>query len=151
MEEARRRSIYIFVRRNTRYPMLEAFDMPDTHESCARRNQTVTPSQTLELMNSELVLDWSKGLAARVLNDAGLSRAAMVDRAYRLVYSRAATEDEKRMAGDFFTRHQPILEARKAPLLLPEKLPAGIKPIEAAVLVDLCHALFNSNEFLYIN
>ena len=31
------RSVYIFVRRNTRYPMLEAFDMPDTHESCARR------------------------------------------------------------------------------------------------------------------
>ena len=151
IDEARRRSIYIFVRRNTRYPMLEAFDMPDTHESCARRNQTVTPSQTLELMNSELVLDWSKGLAARVLNDAGLSREAMVDRAYRLVYSRAASDEEKRIAGEFFTRHQPILEARKAPLTVPDKLPDGIKPIEAAVLVDLCHALLNSNEFLYIN
>ncbi len=153
LEEARRRSIYIFVRRNTRYPMFEAFDMPDTHESCSRRNQTVTPSQALELMNSELVLDWSKGLAARVLNDAGLSREAMVDRAYRLVYSRPASEDEKRLASEFFVRHQPILEARQAstPLGVPEKLPDGIKPIEAAVLVDLCHALFNSNEFLYIN
>ncbi len=151
LEEARRRSIYIFVRRNTRYPMFEAFDMPDTHESCSRRNQTVTPSQALELMNSELVLDWSKGLAGRVLNDAGLSRDAMVDRAYRLVYSRAATEEEKRMAGEFFTRHQPILAARPGPLTVPDRLPEGIKPIEAAVLVDLCHALFNSNEFLYIN
>ncbi len=151
VDEARRRSIYIFVRRNTRYPMFEAFDMPDTHESCARRNQTVTPSQALELMNSELVLDWSKGLAARVLNDAGLSREAMVDRAYRLVYSRSASEDEKRLAGEFFARHQPILEARPGKLTVPDKLPEGTKPIEAAVLVDLCHALFNSNEFLYIN
>ncbi|MBY0506608.1 MAG: DUF1549 and DUF1553 domain-containing protein [Bryobacteraceae bacterium] len=151
LEEARRRSIYIFVRRNTRYPMFEAFDMPDTHESCARRNQTVTPSQALELMNSEMVLDWSKGLAARVLNDAGLSREAMVDRAYRLVYARPASDDEKRLASDFFTRHQPILAARSAPLVVPDKLPSGIQPIEAAVLVDLCHALFNSNEFLYIN
>ena len=150
VDEARRRSIYIFVRRNTRYPMLEAFDMPDTHESCARRNQTVTPSQALELMNSSLVLDWSKGLAARVLNDAGLSRDAMVDRAYRLVLSRAASDDEKRLASEFFTRHQPILEAKQT-FTLPDKLPAGVKPVEAAVLVDLCHALLNSNEFLYIN
>lgn len=151
VDEARRRSIYIFVRRNTRYPMFEAFDMPDTHESCSRRNQTVTPSQALELMNSDLVLDWSKGLAARVLNDAGLSREGMVDRAYRLVYSRPASEEEKRLAGEFFARHQPILEARPGKLTLPDRLPEGVKPIEAAVLVDLCHALFNSNEFLYIN
>ena len=151
VEEARRRSIYIFVRRNTRYPMFEAFDMPDTHESCSRRNQTVTPSQALELMNSELVLDWSKGLAARVLNDAGLSREAMVDRAYRLVYARPASAEEKQLAAEFFTRHQPILEARSGPLTVPSNLPEGVTPIEAAVLVDLCQALFNSNEFLYIN
>lgn len=151
LDEARRRSIYIFVRRNTRYPMFEAFDMPDTHESCARRNQTVTPSQALELMNSDLVLDWSKGLAARVLNDAGLSRDAMVDRAYRLVYSRPASAEEKTVAQEFFTRHQSVLEARPGSLTLPDKLPEGVKPVEAAVLVDLCHALLNSNEFLYIN
>src|SRR5205823_444943 len=34
-DERNRRSVYIFVRRNTRYPMLEAYDMPDTHESCS--------------------------------------------------------------------------------------------------------------------
>jgi hypothetical protein len=102
-------------------------------------------------MNSELVLDWSKGLAARVLNDAGLSREAMVDRAYRLVYARPASADEKRLAGEFFARHQPILAARQGPLTVPDKLPEGVKALEAAVLVDLCHALFNSNEFLYIN
>ena len=29
-----------FVRRNTRYPMFEAFDMPDTHESCCAARAT---------------------------------------------------------------------------------------------------------------
>src|SRR5262245_37872672 len=48
--ERDRRSIYILVRRNTRYPMFEAFDMPDTHESCARRNVTTTPVQALTLL-----------------------------------------------------------------------------------------------------
>jgi len=74
----------------------------------------------------------------------------MVDRAYRLVYARPASDDEKRLAGEFFTRHQPILEAQQS-FNLPDKLPSGVKPVEAAVLVDLCHALLNSNEFLYIN
>ena len=46
-QERKRRSVYIFVRRNARYPMLEVFDMPDTHESCARRNITNTAPQAL--------------------------------------------------------------------------------------------------------
>src|SRR5262249_58565746 len=79
--EANRRSVYVFVRRNTRYPMFEVFDMPDTHESCPRRNATVTAPQALELLNNELVLDWSRSLAARVANDAGLTAEARVDQA----------------------------------------------------------------------
>ena len=34
--DQQRRSIYIFVRRNDPYPMLNAFDFPDTHETCSR-------------------------------------------------------------------------------------------------------------------
>ena len=51
--ERNRRSIYVFVRRNTRYPMFETFDMPDTHESCSRRNVTTGPIQALTLLNSK--------------------------------------------------------------------------------------------------
>ena len=53
--------------------MFEAFDMPDTHESCARRNTTVSSTQALELMNNEMVLSWARALAARVRNDGGLT------------------------------------------------------------------------------
>ena len=69
-----------------RYPMFEVFDMPDTHESCARRDTTITAPQALELLNNELVLDWSRSLAAKVLNDSGLTPEAKVDRACRLAY-----------------------------------------------------------------
>jgi hypothetical protein len=131
--EAHRRSVYIFVRRNTRYPMFEAFDMPDTHESCARRNNTVTAGQALDLLNNELVLDWSKELAKRVSNDAGMSAESRVERAYRLVYARAPKADETAAAVAFLKRHQPV---------------AGS---EQAAFVDLCHMLLNSNEFVYMN
>jgi hypothetical protein len=138
--EAARRSVYVFVRRNTRYPMFEVFDMPDTHESCPRRNATVTAPQALELLNNELVLDWSRSLASRVLNDAGLTPEAQVDRAWRFVYSRPATPEERKEAVEFLDRQRAIISGR---------MPA--EEAHRAALTDLCHMLVNSNEFLYVN
>ena len=133
--EADRRSVYVFVRRNTRYPMFEVFDMPDTHESCARRNTTITAPQALELLNNELVLDWAKSMARRVMNDRGLTPEAEVDRAWKLAYSRTPTAEERASALQFLERQQSIL---------------GDGSKEAA-MVDLCHMLLNSNEFVYVN
>jgi hypothetical protein len=152
--ETQRRSVYTFVRRNTRYPMFEVFDMPDTHESCPRRNTTVTAPQALELLNNELVLDWSKSLAGKVLNDGGLTPEAQVDRAYRLTFSRTPTEAERKTALEFLTRQSAILAERMATddkTPLPDNLPQGVEKVRAAALVDLCHALLNSNEFVYLN
>ena len=131
--EANRRSVYVFVRRNTRYPMFEVFDMPDTHESCARRNNTVTPSQALELLNNELTIDWARSFAARIANDTGITPEAQVDRAYHLAYARTPTDAERRAALAFLDRQTAIVKDRNV------------------ALADFCHALMNSNEFLYVN
>jgi hypothetical protein len=152
--EALRRSVYVFVRRNTRYPMFEVFDMPDTHESCARRNTTITAPQALELLNNDLVLDWARSFAGRVLNDSGLSPEAQIDRAYKLAYARTPSQDERKMALAFLDRHMPILAERIAKnekVPLPEELPQGVDAVRAAAMVDLCHMLLNSNEFVYVN
>ena len=150
-----RRSVYIFVRRNLPYPLLQEFDSANTFESCDYRKNTVTPPQSLDLLNNELVLDWARSLAARVFNDAGLSPSAQVDRAFRLAYGRGASADEQKIAEDFLAKQTPIMLARlanndaKPPL--PTNLPQGTDPARAAAFVDLCHMLMDSNEFLYIN
>jgi hypothetical protein len=152
--ETTRRSVYVFVRRNTRYPMFEAFDMPDTNETCSRRTQTVTPSQSLELLNNELVVDWAKAFAGRVLNDAGMTPEAQVNRAFKLAYSRPPSEEERKLALAFLQRQMPILAERvkrNEKLTLPAHLPTGVPAVQAAAFVDLCHMLFNSNEFLYLD
>ena len=64
-DERNRRSVYIFVRRNSRYPMLEAFDMPDTHESCPRRDVTTTAPQALTMLNDKVALEWAQAFAGR--------------------------------------------------------------------------------------
>jgi hypothetical protein len=133
--EGERRSVYVFVRRNTRYPMFEVFDMPDTHESCARRNTTITAPQALELLNNDLVVEWSRAMAARVMNDSGLTPEAEVDRAWKMAYSRLPSAEERASAVKFVQRQMEILG----------------KPSRAEAMADLCHMLLNSNEFVYVN
>ncbi len=152
--ERNRRSIYVFIRRNTRYPMFQTFDLPDTHESCPRRDVTTSPLQALTLLNSEVVLEWAQGFAGRVLFSAGLDPDAQIDRAYRLAYSRYPTSEEKDAALDFLHRHRAIIAERAEAgeeLMLPLMRPYNVDPVDAAALVDLCHMIINANEFAYRN
>jgi hypothetical protein len=153
-EDQNRRSVYISVRRNLRYPMLEVLDMPDTHESCARRETTISAPQALTYLNSELVLSWAQAFAGRVLKEAGTDRNAQIERAYLLAYSRLPNGSEKDTAMTFFSRHQAILAERTAAnskLALPAIVPEGMTAEQAAALVDFCHMVLNSNELAYRN
>lgn len=150
--EADRRSIYIFVRRNARFPMLEVFDMPDTHESCGRRNITNTAPQALSMLNDKTSYEWSQAFAGRVIKAAGPDDKAEIEQAYRLAFGRKPDGWEKDTALTFFDQHGKILAARKArneELAMPSEVPAGMDPARAAALVDFCHMLLNSNEFVY--
>jgi hypothetical protein len=151
-----RRSVYIFVRRNLRYPMLQEFDSANTFESCDFRKNTVTPSQSLDLLNNDLILQWAQSLAGRVLNDSGLTPDAQIDRAFKLTYGRAPSAEEQKLTADFLARQIPIMTQRiaadaKAKPPMPASMPAGIDPARAAAMVDLSQMLLDSNEFLYIN
>ncbi|MGP8245118.1 MAG: PSD1 and planctomycete cytochrome C domain-containing protein [Bryobacteraceae bacterium] len=152
--DADRRSVYIFVQRNMVYPMLDAFDAPNPQETCSRRFRSVIPSQALIMMNDTLVADWARALASRVLNDGGLSLDQQVDRAYRLTLSRPPAAAERKAVVDFLDRQSALFAerpARNEKLPPPGAPPAGIESAHAAAFVDFCHALINSNEFLYVN
>jgi hypothetical protein len=154
--ENNRRSVYIFVRRNLRYPMLQEFDSANTFESCDFRKNTVTAPQSLDLLNNGLMIQWAQSFAGRVLNDSGLTPDGQIDRAFRLAFGRAATTEEQKIAADFLARQVPVLAERlaggeKTLPPLPTNVPAGMDPARAAAFVDLSQMLLASNEFLYIN
>jgi hypothetical protein len=152
--EANRRGVYIFEKRVMVYPMFEAFDAPNPQESCSRRFRTVIPSQSLMLMNDRLVLEWSRALASRVLNDSGLTAVQQVDRAYLLALSRSPNPREEKAVLEFLDQQSAVAGerlARNEKVLLPDNPPANVAPARAAAFVDFCHTLLNSNEFLYVN
>jgi len=123
-EDRDRRSVYVFVRRNLRYPFFEAFDRPDTNASCARRAVTTIAPQALTLLNSALANEASRTLADRIESEAGPLREAQVERAYWLTFARAPDAREQRLAAAY--------------------LDAG------GTLRHFCLALLNANEFLYV-
>ncbi|HXR39795.1 MAG TPA: DUF1549 and DUF1553 domain-containing protein [Terracidiphilus sp.] len=148
-DERSRRSVYIFVKRNTRYPMMEIFDMPDTHESCSRREITTTAPQALTMLNDKVTLEWAQAFAARAL-----AAQDPVDRAYRLAYSRSPDPWEKDTVATFFHKQKAITAERAAKgekLALPPSMAEGTDPAYAAAFVDFCQMLLNSNEFVYGN
>jgi hypothetical protein len=145
--DGNRRSVYVFVKRNLRYPLFEAFDFPDTHESCARRFATVNPTQPLALMNDELVRGWATALASRVLNDQGLMPEQQVERAFRIVFNRAPKDEERKTILEFLDKQAAEIGARIAK---PATV-TGMDTARTAAFVDLCQALLNSNEFEYVN
>jgi hypothetical protein len=149
-----RRSIYVFARRNLRYPLFEAFDRPDGNASCARRTRSTTAPQSLFLINSKLSLDAARRLAGYVMSSAANDVDARVTLCFRRALSRPPTRSELELARQFVTRQQAMLEKQRRSakdLALPDPCPDGADPYAAAALVDLALAMFNLNEFIYVD
>jgi hypothetical protein len=150
-----RRTLYVFVRRNLRYPLLDAFDAPDTNTTCPERNVSVNAPQALMLLNSDLILDQARALAGRLYRESPdrNDKFGLVRRAYRLAFGREPDADES-SRGVAFLESQPALlsgrPAARAPVL-PTPVPDGIPAAQAAAMVDYCHALLNLNEFVFVD
>jgi hypothetical protein len=152
--EHTRRGLYILVRRNFRFPMFEVFDAPVNAVSCPARDVTTVAPQALWLLNHDVAYRQAQALAARVVREAGTEPAAWVDRAWRLVLSRAADPDEIADGVALIDGlSQPDADAPPAgapTAELPAEL-AALGPDRAGGLVAFCLTLFNLNEFAFVD
>ena len=89
-----RRSLYLFRKRNVRYPLLESFDSPDTQFPCPRRETSTHALQALNLLNSEFASGRARALAGRILREAGSSQDERIQHAYRVVLCREPSPAE---------------------------------------------------------
>jgi len=122
-----RRSIYIQVRRNFLTPMFLAFDHPLPISAIGNRSSSVVPSQALLLLNNEFVLGQAKLWAQRTMRE-GLGPEDLVGALYRAAFAREPKVTEQTAALDYLRQHGDNEESR----------------------ADLCHVLFNTAEFSYV-
>jgi hypothetical protein len=144
-----RRSLYLFRKRNVRLPMLALFDQPDLMSSCAARSQSVHALQALTLMNSEFMRRQSFLLAERLYRERGASVRARVERLFTLALGRPLSSAEQ-AATDGFLRKQRLVLGGRRDLAEPPHLPEGVSKVEFTVLADLCLAVLNLNDFVYV-
>ena len=89
-----RRAIYTRIMRNTRDPLLDAFDAPYWFASAASRDTTTTPIQSLLLFNSQTMLHRARAFADRLAKDEPSDETSRLTRAYWLVHGRPPTASE---------------------------------------------------------
>ncbi|MDB5389137.1 MAG: hypothetical protein JWM11_4783 [Planctomycetaceae bacterium] len=149
-----RRSLYLFVRRNLRYPLFEAFDRPDTNASCPRRNRSTIAPQALILLNSEFTLVAARDLCQRLLQDSPTDRETQITRCYQRALGRLPSGAEIADAKQFLSAEtQRLIDSNRpvAELPIPTHLAATVPPQFAAALTEYCLAILNLNEFVYVD
>jgi hypothetical protein len=96
-----RRTIYTKWLRNSRDPLLDAFDPPDAYTSTPQRNVTTTPMQSLVMANGPYVLQRARALANRLKNLGVTDPREQVSAAYKLVYARAPSSQQESSSVQF--------------------------------------------------
>jgi hypothetical protein len=141
--EHARRSIYLFAKRNVRMPLLEAFDRPDSLNSCPVRPVSTFAPQALMMLNGPFLQEQSKRFAARLLVECGPDPDRQIERAYRLAFARAPREMEVRRAREFLATQKESVPEQMVGHATPDRA-------EAVALGHFCLAILNTSEFLYI-
>jgi hypothetical protein len=120
-----RRSVYRFAVRSQQQPFMTTLDCADPSMQVDRRNETITPQQSLALLNNRLMLVMCEYLAQRVRDenpDADLSQ--QVSAAFELCVQRRPTPDELQLLADHAASHG---------------------------LEHACRLLWNLNEFVFVD
>ena len=138
--DALRRSIYLPVIRNAVYDYLQAFDFGDPSMVNAARTATTVAPQALYVMNSPMVIDFSKKFAQKMLALPGISDTERMNAATYEAIGRPQTAAEKAVATRFFIAYDLVLEDA-----IPDSVDRRRRIWDA-----YCQALLASNNFAYV-
>ena len=140
VEETDVRSVFLVRKRAMPIPFLQAFDLPDTTVSCARRDTTVVAPQALMLFNSPESIRFALILAERVAKEAGIDPDRRVEVLFQQALSRSPDAKEKAICLDLLRRHADQ-----------HRMDGAGDRAELLALRDQCRAVLNLNEFMYID
>src|SRR5262249_49357415 len=119
-----RRMVYQFKPRSQQDPTFGLFDCPDAALARPRRNVSTTALQALNLLHGPFLLAQAEHFAERLRREAGADPGRQVGRAFALAFGRAPTAQEQA---------------------------AAVALVRAHGLPAFCRAVYNANEFLYVD
>jgi hypothetical protein len=118
-----RRSVYRFIVRSQQQPWMATMDCADPSMLVDKRNQTISPLQSLALLNNQLMVVMAKHFAAE-LERSLADLDSQISMAFQLATGRPPTDTERRQLASY---------------------------AEAHGLANTCRVLLNLNEFVFID
>jgi hypothetical protein len=105
------------------------------------------------MLNSDLTEELAQQWSGKLLKECGDDEVKLVREAYTEAYARKPSEQELSAAEAFIDAQAKSLAAKHIAdgKYLPTPVPQSLDTAKAAAIVDFCHAIFCSNEFLYID
>jgi hypothetical protein len=178
-KQRNRRTLYAYRVRGQPDPFLELFNQPNPNDSCEERVAEAVTPQAFTLLNSDLMNDRAIALSRRAEKEFDTLHL-QVKRAVQLAFGRVPDKQEWNRLEQYVEKmkkhhieHEPdkpeyptsitrslVEEATGQPFEYEEILPVfenyhadkkahSVGP-QTRALADLCLALFNSNEFMYV-
>jgi hypothetical protein len=175
-----RRSLYALKIRGLPDPAMEVFNQPTPDFSCERRDASTVTPQVFSLFNGAASHARALALAARAVKETSTDADA-ITRCFALAYSRAPSAGELAaclahwrsisalITSETTVSPTPPLEIRREAVeentgekftftetlhanadFVPDLRPADV-PLRTRALADVCLALFNANEFSYVD
>ncbi len=121
--EVNRRTVYRLWARCGNNPLLELLDCPDPSVMLPRRSQTITPVQSLSLLNNRFIEQCAQSLAEQIRRDTGDDVDQQIRDLYQLLLLRNPELRELALARTF---------------------------VQKQTLLQLCVVMLNTNEFLFV-
>lgn len=128
-----RRSLYVFARRNLRFPIFEVFDRPDAGATCALRDRSTTAIQSLQMLNSDFTWKCAQNLAGHLRDEFASGNGASSSHVIEALFLRLLGRYPQKEETAWFE----------------EQL--GAQADAQQNLTIACVALFNTNEFIYVD
>lgn len=149
-EKLYRRGMYNFIKRTVPPPVMLMFDASNRDQCEVRRISTNTPLQALIMMNDPMVLEASRVLAERLMQE-DMTAEERIKKAFRLIMCRKAGEEELKILSGFYADEKKFYDgnAEKAK----QRLEAGeykheeISDVaQTAALMQVVSTLYNTDE-----
>ena len=133
-EQQRRRSVYLFVKRGLRDPLLESFDYANTTSPMTERPRTTVAPQTLMMLNGRFLLERAEALADRcrpAVGDDDTAEDAETERRevewlYRQTLQRAPSDRELSVAIDYLREAERDFAAISGRALFQPEVPSSL-------------------------
>ena len=141
-----RRGMYTFIKLTVPPPSMAIFDASNRDQCEVKRLKTNTPLQALMMMNDPTVLEASRVLSQKLVNE-NSSPEEKINKAFRLIICRKPTNKELSILKNYYTEQLQLFQQKKLDALTTLKV--GEYPLNEKLDKDISAAMMKVVNMIY--